>query len=54
MPSKSAAQARMMAAVAHSKEFAAKVGIPQKVGREFNSADRGKARMMARKAYKKK
>lgn len=43
-----------MAAVAHSKEFASKVGIPQKVGREFNAADRGKARMMARKAYKKK
>lgn len=28
-----------MAAVAHSPEFAAKVGVPQNVGREFNEAD---------------
>lgn len=39
MPSKSAAQARLMAAVAHNKAFAKKVGIPQSVGREFNAAD---------------
>ena len=39
MPSKSKSQARMMAAVAHSPEFAAKVGISQKVGKEFNKAD---------------
>lgn len=41
MPSKSAKQARLMAAVAHSKKFAKKVGIPQKVGKEFNQADKG-------------
>lgn len=41
MPSKSPAQARLMAAVAHSKKFSNKVGIPQKVGKEFNKADTG-------------
>jgi hypothetical protein len=29
----------MMAAVAHDKGFAKKVGVPQSVGREFNQAD---------------
>lgn len=42
MPSKSAAQARLMAAVAHSPDFAKKVGISQSVGREFNKADKGR------------
>lgn len=42
MPSKSAKQARLMAAVAHNPKFAKKVGIPQSVGREFNKADRGR------------
>jgi len=41
MPSKSPAQARLFAAVAHSPSFARKVGIPQKVGKEFNKADTG-------------
>jgi len=41
MPSTSPAQARLMAGVAHSKSFAEKVNIPQKVGREFNQADAG-------------
>lgn len=39
MPSKSKEQAKLMAAVAHNPEFAKKVGIPQKVGKEFNKAD---------------
>lgn len=39
MPSKSAKQARTMAAAAHDKGFAAKVGIPQSVAKEFNKAD---------------
>jgi hypothetical protein len=39
MPSKSPSQARMMAAVAHNPAFAKKVGVPQKVGKEFNKAD---------------
>lgn len=39
MPSKSQAQRRFMQAVAHSPEFAKKVGVPQSVGEEFNAAD---------------
>jgi hypothetical protein len=39
MPSKSPKQKRTMAAAAHSKSFAKKVGIPQKVAKEFNKAD---------------
>ena len=39
MPSSSPKQARFMRAVAHDPAFAAKVGVPQKVGEEFNTAD---------------
>ena len=42
MPSKSAKQHNLMEAVAHSPKFAKKVGIPQKVGKEFADADKGK------------
>lgn len=42
MPSKSKAQARFMAAVAHSPEFAKKVGVPMSVGKDFNQADKGR------------
>ena len=42
MPSKSAKQARTMAAAAHNPKFAKKLGIPQGVAREFNQADKGK------------
>lgn len=41
MPSKSSKQARFMTAIAHSKEFAKKAGVPQNVGKEFNKADTG-------------
>jgi hypothetical protein len=41
MPSKSPAQARLMAAVAHNPAFAKRVGISQSVGQEFNQADKG-------------
>lgn len=44
MPSKSSRQERMMRAVAHDAEFAKKVGIPQSVGKEFNEADKKKAK----------
>lgn len=44
MPSKSAAQHRLMEAVAHSPKFAAKVGIPQRVGKDFAAADAAKKR----------
>ena len=39
MPSKSPAQHRLMAAVAHNPEFAKKTGIPAKVGKEFVKQD---------------
>jgi hypothetical protein len=42
MPSKSSSQHNLMAAVAHNPAFAKKVGIPQKVGKEFDKADEGK------------
>ena len=43
-----------MRAVAHSPEFAAKVKIPQSVGREFEKADQRVARRGAiKKAFKK-
>lgn len=41
MPSKSKQQARLMAGAAHSKSFAKKVGVPMKVAKEFNQADKG-------------
>ena len=42
MPSKSPAQHRLMAAVAHNPDFAEKVGIPKKVGEHYMEADEGK------------
>lgn len=44
MPSKSAKQKRFMAAAAHSKKFAKKAGIPQKVAKEFHAADKKKVK----------
>lgn len=42
MPSTTKKQARFMAAVAHSPEFAKKVGVPTSVGKDFNAADKGR------------
>ena len=42
MPSKTKAQARLMAAAAHNPAFAKKVGIPTSVAKEFNQADKGR------------
>lgn len=42
MPSKSAKQHRTMQAAAHNMAFAKKLGIPQKVAREFLRADKRK------------
>jgi hypothetical protein len=41
MPSRTKKQAKTMAAAAHDKQFAKKVGIPQSVARDFNQADKG-------------
>ena len=57
MPSKSAAQARLMAAAAHNAAFAKKAGIPQSVAREYNAADTKRKvpwHAIAAKARKKK
>lgn len=42
MPSRSPAQHRLMVAAAHNPTFAKKVGVPQKVAREFAMADIGR------------
>lgn len=42
MPSKSKKQRNFMAAAAHNPAFAKKAGIPTKVAKEFNAADKGK------------
>ncbi len=42
MPSKTPKQARTMRAAAHDPKFAKKLGIPQKVAREFVAADKAK------------
>lgn len=47
MPSVSPKQAKTMRAVAHNPEFAAKIGIPVKVGQEFEAADEAKVRNSA-------
>lgn len=43
MPSKSAAQKRLMAAAAHDKGFAKKAGVKQSVAKEYNRADKKKS-----------
>jgi hypothetical protein len=52
MPSKSIKQARLMAAAAHDPAFAKKVGVPMKVAKKFNKADKGGK--LLKKAMKKK
>jgi hypothetical protein len=42
MPSVSKKQHNLMAAIAHNPAFAKKVGVPQSVGKDFNTADKGK------------
>ena len=43
MPSTSQKQHNLMEGVAHDPKFAAKVGISQKVGKDFVDADKGKS-----------
>lgn len=40
MPSKTKKQARTMRAAKHNPQFAKKMGIPQKVAREYVAADK--------------
>lgn len=53
MPSRSKKQAKTMAAAAHNKTFAKKVGIPQRVAQEFNQADKGTGILKGKKRKKK-
>lgn len=52
MPSKSSAQARLMAAAAHTK--GGYDGVPQAVGKEFNEADKGTYRGKGSKGHSSK
>lgn len=52
MPSTSPAQARLMAAAAHTKGGFG--GVPQKVGQEFNEADKGSKLLSRANRYRKK
>ena len=57
MPSKSPAQARLMAAAAHDPKFAKKVGVRESVAQEYNQADKGTQMLkqaMQAKALRKK
>lgn len=49
MPSVSPKQKRLMAAAAHNPAFAKKVGISQKVAKEFNRADTAKSKKAKKK-----
>jgi hypothetical protein len=51
MPSKTQPQASLMAGVAHNPVFAAKVGIPQSVGRDFSQADKGTGILKKKKPF---
>ncbi len=42
MPSKSKAQHNLMAMVANNPKAAKRVGVPQKVGKEYLKADKGR------------
>ena len=42
MPSTSKKQHNFMAAIANSPAFAKKVGVPQSVGQDFSTADKGR------------
>jgi hypothetical protein len=53
MPVESKAQQRLMQGVAHSPEFAKKVGIKQSVGKEFVKAGLAKKKLPERVAKKK-
>jgi hypothetical protein len=42
MPTTSKKQHKFMEAVAHNPSFAKKVGVPQSVGKDFSTADKGR------------
>jgi hypothetical protein len=52
MPSKNAKQHKLMQAVAHSPQFAKKVGIKQSVGKDFVAADKKAGKFQGKKKGK--
>ena len=52
MPSKSPAQARLMAMVAHNPSAAKRTGVPQSVAKDFNKADKGTGILRRKKPKK--
>ena len=52
MPSKSPKQHRFMEAIAHSPKFAAKVKVPQSVGKDFAAADKATGKYTKKKKVK--
>lgn len=54
MPSKTKKQHDLMEAVAHDPKFAAKAGIPQKVGKDFVDADKKSGKFGGKGSKKKK
>lgn len=52
MPSVSQKQARTMRAAAHDPKFAKKVGIPQKVAKDYVAADQAKAKRSVKQKAK--
>jgi hypothetical protein len=54
MPSKSPAQARLMAAAAHDPKFAKRAGVPTSVAKDFNRADTGSKMLHRANALRKK
>jgi len=53
MPSKSPKEHRFMEAIAHNPAFAKKVGVPQKVGKDFAEADKRSPIQKVASAYRK-
>lgn len=49
MPSTSKKQHRFMQAIAHSPKFARKVGVAQKVGKDFEAADKKAGKFPAKR-----
>ncbi len=49
MPARSKRQFRLMGAVANNPAFAKKVGIPQKVGKEFTAATKNYKKLPEKK-----
>lgn len=50
MPSKTPKQHRTMEAAKHNPEFAAKLGIPQKVAADFVAADKSEGKFQGSKS----